>query len=86
MYSNPFPIRSPKDGSVIGNPRPRKLRVASNEIACAVCSVPTTIRGAMQLGKICLNIILASLKARHLAASTYSLLISTKALERAVLA
>ena len=33
IYSNPLPIRRPKEGSVIGRPNPKKLSVASNEIA-----------------------------------------------------
>ena len=86
IYSNPLPISNPKEGSVIGNPKPKKLNVASSEIACAVCNVPTTINGARQFGKMCLNIILVLLKAKHLAESMYSLLISTSAEALAVLA
>ena len=86
IYSKPFPIRRPKEGSVIGRPKPKKLSVASKEIAWAVCKVPTTINGAIQLGNICLNIIRVFPNAKHLAASTYSLFISTRALDRAVLA
>ena len=48
MYSKPFPIRRPKEGSVMGRPKPKKLSVASKEIACAVCKVPTTINGAIK--------------------------------------
>ena len=33
-----------------GSPSPRKLRVTSSEMACAVCNVPTTISGAKQFG------------------------------------
>ena len=36
IYSKPFPISSPKEGWVTGSPRPRKLNVASREIAWAV--------------------------------------------------
>ena len=51
IYSNPFDINNPKEGSVIGNPIPRKLSVASKEMACAVCTVTTTIIGGMQFGR-----------------------------------
>ena len=36
IYSKPLPIRSPNEGSVIGSPNPKKLSVASSEMACAV--------------------------------------------------
>ena len=45
-------MRRPSDGSVIGRPRPRKLNVASREMAWAVCSVPTTMSGAIQFGDV----------------------------------
>ncbi len=49
----------PKDGSVTGRPRPRNESVASSAMALAIWTVATTIKGGRQLGKRCLNTILA---------------------------
>src|SRR5690606_8259474 len=43
-------ISSPRDGSVRGTPRPRRLSVASSAIARALCMVPMTMMGGRQLG------------------------------------
>src|SRR5262249_53219616 len=46
---NPFAIRRPSDGWVIGRPRPRNDSVASSVIAAATCTAARTISGGRQL-------------------------------------
>ena len=50
MNSKPLAISSPSEGSVTGTPTPRKDSVASSAMACATCTVATTISGGRQLG------------------------------------
>jgi len=41
-----------KHDSVCGSPSRKNLKVASKEMAWAVCNVPTTMSGGIQFGKI----------------------------------
>ena len=60
-------------GSVTGRPRPRKLSVASSEIALAICTVATTISGGRQFGSRWRSTTWALVSGVARAASMYSL-------------
>ena len=73
----------PSEGWVTGTPTPRKDSVASSAMARASVMVAITISDGMQLGSMWRNTMRLAGKARQVAASTYSLLRSTRAAPRA---